>query len=409
MTRFVALLPLLLASGCATLPTRSSDIPRAAVELAFDRNGETGAAARGLADPGTGRIVTPDDPVRIASISKLVVAIGVMRLVEQGTLALDDDVSTRLGWPLRNPAFPDRPVTLRMLLSHTGSVRDQGDNYALPLDGSVRIAMADARSWDPLHAPGAGYFTYSNMNFPIVASVMERATGERFDRLMKRLVLHPLRLDACYNWAACSDAAIARAVELDRPDGKPRKDDLHGRRPACPVGPATDGSCDLTRWRAGDNGAMFAPQGGLRISARDLARVGRLLLNDGALDGVRLLTPASVAILIGPDWSFDGSNGDTDQGFACRYGLAVQTLATRHPGCGDDPGGDGIPRVGHAGEAYGLRSGLWLDRARGTGIVYYVTGLGNHEQLGSGGFFRAEEAAFRAATALSRHESLSRH
>ena len=408
MKRLVPMIMLLL-SGCATAPTLSSDRPRAAVEVAFDRIGETGAAARGLADPATGRMVTPDDPVRIASVSKLVVAIGVMRLVEQGQLALDDDVSAKLGWPLRNPAFPDRPVTLRMLLSHTGSVRDQGDNYALPLDGSVRTAMADPKSWDPVHAPGTRYFAYSNLNFPIVASVMERATGERFDRLMKRLVLDPLKLDACYNWASCSDSAVARAVELDHADGKPRKDDLHGQRPACPVGPATDGSCDLSRWRAGENGAMFGPQGGLRISARDLARVGRLLLNDGTLDGVRLLTPASVDTLIRPEWTFNGSNGDTDQGFACRYALAVQTLATHYPGCGDDPGGDGIARVGHAGEAYGLRSGLWIDRARGTGIAYYVTGLGEHEKLGSGGFYVSEEAAFRAAVALSHGESLPHH
>ena len=402
MIRLVAL-ALLMLGGCATIPPR--DHARAEVEIAFDREGETGAAARGIADPASSRLVTPDDPVRVASVSKLVVAIGVMRLVEAGTLSLDQDVGAKLGWPLRNPAFPDRAVTLRMLLSHTASVRDQGDNYALPLDGSVRAAMADPASWDPKHGPGDTYYSYSNMNFPIVASVMEAATGERFDRLMKRLVLDPLRLDACYNWPSCSDATLARAVELDGPDGKPLKDDLHGQRPACPVSAPKIGPCDLARWRAGVNGAIFSPQGGLRISPRDLARVGRMLLRGGELVGTRLLTPASVDLLATPVWSYDGRNGDTDGGFACRYGLAVQTLATHKPGCGDDPGGDGVPRVGHAGEAYGLRSGLWIDRARGTGIAYYVTGLAEHPTPGSGGFFAAEEAAFRRALRLSQ----SRH
>ena len=90
-----------------------------------------------------------------------------------------------------------------------------------------------------------------------------------------------MKLDACYNWPTCSDAAIARAVELDCSRGKPLKDDLHGARPACPVFVKDGEPCDLSRWHLGENGSLFAPQGGLRISARGLARVGRMLLNDG--------------------------------------------------------------------------------------------------------------------------------
>jgi hypothetical protein len=59
----------------------------------------------------------------------------------------------------------------------------------------------------------------------------------------------------------------------------------------------------------------------------------------------------------------------------CRYGLAVQTLATPRDGCRDDPFGDGVDRVGHAGAAYGLLSGLWVDREAGTGVTYFVTGM----------------------------------
>ena len=81
--------------------------PVGAARIAFDRNGETSVVVAGLADRATGRKLTADDPVRVASISKLVVAIGVMRLVEAGTLDLDADVSDTLGWRLRNPAFPD--------------------------------------------------------------------------------------------------------------------------------------------------------------------------------------------------------------------------------------------------------------------------------------------------------------
>ena len=67
--------------------------PVAAVRVTFDARQVTSTKADGLADIATGRRVTADDPVRVASISKLVTAIGVMRLVEQHQLDLDADVS----------------------------------------------------------------------------------------------------------------------------------------------------------------------------------------------------------------------------------------------------------------------------------------------------------------------------
>ena len=372
---------LLVLAGLA--PLASATGPVAQVRVAFDRQAITATAAAGLADVATGRQVGADDPVRVASISKLVVAIGVLRLVEAGALDLEADVSTALGWELRNPAFPDTAITLRMLLSHTSSLTDEAGYWQVPLDGQLRQLLADPRAWDRAHAPGT-FFRYTNLNFPLVASLMERASGERFDRLMQRLVLQPLALDACFGWATCSQAAIDRAVVLyEAPGGAPVNDDLHGRPPACPVQRARDGGCDLAAWTPGANGGLFSPQGGLRISANGLARIGRLLLGDGEVDGVRLLTPESVRAMIGPEWSWKDGNGLTLEeddpirtrgGFTCRYGLAVQTLASGLPGCGDDPFGDGVQRIGHSGNAYGLLAGLWVDRKTGTGVVYFSTG-----------------------------------
>ncbi|MBA3666752.1 MAG: beta-lactamase family protein [Sphingomonas sp.] len=396
--RSLALLTLLL-TACATVTAPKRDGVRVAVS--FDVAGERGASAEGIADPASGRRVTPDDPVRIASISKLVVAIGVMRLVEQGRLDLDRPVGDWLGYQVENPAFRGQKVTLRQLLGHTSSLRDHDDQYAIPLGGSLRAVLADSASWDPAHGPHAAYFAYANMNFPVVASVMERATGERFDRLMQRLVILPMRLDACFNWPTCTDARVARAIELDQ-DGKPVKDDLHGRRPACPVQPAADGSCELDRWHAGDNGSLFAPQGGLRISARDLARVGRMLLGQGTIDGARILTPASVAAMIGPAWRYDGRNGSNDgesEG-VCAYGLAIHHLASGAPGCADDPEGKNRRWIGHSGDAYGLRSGLWIDRDRGVGVAYFTTGLPADPRRGRSAFTAAEEEAFHRAVNL---------
>ncbi|MGN6155448.1 MAG: serine hydrolase domain-containing protein [Sphingomicrobium sp.] len=398
MKRALPLLASLAVAGCTSI--QLPPVPKAEAGVAFDRNGEIGTFADGVADPQNGRLVTPDDPVRVASISKLVVAIGVMKLVEAGRLDLDGDVSQWLGWSLRNPAFPDRPVTLRELLSHTSSVRDHDDQYAMPLGDSVQAAMADPKSWDLKHGPGEGYFTYSNMNFPIVGSIVERVTGERFDVWMRRNVLDPMKIDACYNWPTCSDQAVARAVELDTPDGKPVKDDLHGRRPDCAVYVSEGQPCDLTLWKLGENGSLFAPQGGLRISVRGLERVGRMLLDGGTLDGVRILSPQSVERLFAPVWRYDGRNGNTEHGFYCTYGLATQTIPTPVAGCKDDPVGDGVVRIGHAGDAYGLRAGLWLDRSRGRGVAFFVTGLGDSPPLGRSAFRDEEEKAFRRSIAL---------
>lgn len=388
------------APGAAAAHTGPVGIAR----VTFTRDGLLEQTAAGFADVGARRLLNVEDPVRVASISKLVVAIGVMRLVEQGKLDLDADVSQQLGWTLRHPGWPDTPITLRLLLSHRAGLTDRAGYWQVPLGDRFRDILADPKAWDAEHAPGT-FWRYANVGFPLVAAVMERATGERFDRLMDRLVLKPLYLSACYNWAACDDANVARGVVLYS-DGKPVRDDNHGARPACAVTPAADGSCDLKRWRAGENGALFSPQGGLRISAVGLARIGRLLLGDGSVDGIRLLTPESVVTLTTPVWTYQGGNGvpyeEDDsgaapaKGFTCRYGLAVQTLATSNPDCGDDPFGDGVARIGHAGEAYGVLSGLWVDRASGTGIAYFVTGMDHAPRGRRSSFSAIEEAMTRS-------------
>ena len=370
--------------------------PAASARVAFDRHGEISVQTSGLADVAAGRKVTADDPVRIASISKLVTAIGVMRLVERHRLDLDADVSDLLGYKFRNPAFPDTPITLRLLLSHRSSLTD-GIDYVLPLDADIHDVLQDPKVWDSQHAPGT-FFRYTNLNFPVVATIMERATGQRFDRLMHDLVLAPLKLDACYNLTTCSDAAVSRIVVQYR-KGVVTRDDNHGKRPACPVTPAKDGSCNLDAYKPGTNGAIFSPQGGLYISARDLAKVGRMLLNDGKVDGKPFLTAASIAALRTPLWIFDGSNGDTGEdpadhhmaGFICSYGIATMLLATPVQGCHDDPFGDGRRHLGHAGNAYGLRSGLWIDPKAGNGVAYFATDVSLEEKPQRSAYTRTEE------------------
>lgn len=345
---------------------------RAQVAVLFDAQGRIDVriaeGPRSKADP---RTVTADDPARVASVSKLVVALGVMRLVEAGTLDLDADVSRYLGWRLRHPGHPGTPITLAQLLGHRSGISGEFD-YLLPLDADLAAKLAEPGAFDADRAPG-GAFSYSNLNYPIIAAAMEGATGERFDRLIHRLVFAPLRLDACFNWTMCSPAKVARAVALYRHGGEVALDENGGKPPECPVLRASDGGCDLGAYRLARHGAAFSPQGGMRISAADLARIGVMLLRRGK----GFLRPASIARL---ERQLPAApvRGEGAGGLYCSFGLGVHATggpALRRPGCRADLFGDGRLRLGHAGDAYGLRSGLWIDRKAGRGIAYFVTAV----------------------------------
>jgi CubicO group peptidase (beta-lactamase class C family) len=370
----------------------------ATVAVRFDRTTITPVLAEGEADRATHRAVTADDPVRIASISKLVTALGVLRLVDAAKLSLDRDVSDYLGYPVRNPAFPDKIITLRLLMSHQSSLLDGDDLYLMPVGVALRDRLADPRVWDAKHAPGSGWFRYTNLNFPVIGSVLERVTGERFDVLMSRLVLKPLQLDACFNWGAgCSATAYRRAVVLYRASGEVARDDLRGVPPVCAVYLGDGTSCNLSAYRLGDNGALFSPQGGLRISMRDLAKIGQLL----ARRGKGFLSAKGYTALTRLEWRFDGSNGLGEDGeasgFFCAYGLALHTLGGQQPGCKDDPFGDGVVRMGHSGDAYGLRAGLWWDPVSGAGIAYFTSAVAPDAPLGRSAFSAIEEAVVERA------------
>ncbi|MBT2187895.1 serine hydrolase domain-containing protein [Sphingobium nicotianae] len=386
----------LLFDGLTATVADAQDTDAASGWAAFDQTHVIARGAQGLADRASGRKARASNPVRVASISKLAVAMAVMRLVERGRLDLDRDVSIYLGWHLRHPGFPDQPISLRHLLSHTAGVRD-GIEYTLPLDADLEVEMKRPEAWDMAHGPAAGYFTYANLNFPIVAAVLESVTGKRFDAVMASEVFGPLKLDACYNWTTCSMRAVRRAVVLYRADGSIARDDLRGERPVCVATPARDGSCDVATYRLGHQGAFFGPQGGMRISPPGLARLGQVLM--GAVPG--FLSPASLAEMTRPQWRYDGSNGDTLKGYHCAYGLAV--MFTAFPGapagCRDDPFGDGVMRIGHSGEAYGLRSGLWLDPKTGKGVSFYVTAMPDDAPTGRSAFTAAEEAMMARAGA----------
>jgi CubicO group peptidase (beta-lactamase class C family) len=332
---------------------------------------------------------------RIASVSKLVTTLGLMRLVEAGKVALDRDVSAYLGFPLFNPQFPAVPVTLRMLLNHTSSLRDDA-GYAFPLSVALRDVITPAM-WSPRAVPGT-YFTYCNLGFGLIGTIMERVTGERFDRLMQRLVLAPLGLRGGYNVAELSPFELANLATLYR---KRTVDtevwDLQGPWIA-QVDAAPTPLPGIATYVPGANATPFSPTGGLRTSARDLGVVMQMLMNGGVHRGSRILQPGTLRTMFTRTWTDDGSNGDTMHGFYRAWGLGNQQFAG-HALVADG----GFNAVGHLGDAYGLRAIFAADLVRRNGMVVLIGGTGADPATQPGRYSALARCEEKIVTALYRH------
>jgi CubicO group peptidase (beta-lactamase class C family) len=352
-------------------------------------------------DAGKSLPVTPATLFKVASVSKLVTAMGAMRLVEQGKLDLDADISRYLGFKLRNPHFPDAPITTRMLLSHTSSLRD-GGGYTFAFGPSLQSILDPAganygtgaqwagASLDSDRAPGK-YFNYVNLNWGVLGTVMEAASGQRFDRYMKSAVLAPLGIAGHFNAEELTPDEIANLAVLYRKRSGETAWDAHGPWVAQTddfkgqVPPPRKG---LDRYVPGTNAIPFSPQSGLRVSAAGLARLMRLLLNGGELDGVRLLQTGTVSAMLQEQWRYDGSrrNGDNYHGLFNAWGLGVQRFLDQGaPGHGDRlVAQGGLSGYGHLGFAYGLNAAFIFDPARHIGLIYIIGGVGTDPERASG-------------------------
>ncbi len=382
-------------SACATTP--ETDPLPATVVVAFDRDSVTPLIVEGIADRETGRPVEANDPVRIASISKLIMALATLRLVDEGKINLDADVSDYLGWEVRSPNFPDAKVTLAQLLMHKSGLRDRA-GYVIPLGENLEEKLAERKAWYADAPPGDAPFEYANLGSPVVATALEAATGERYDVIVERTVFSPLGAAGCLNWTRCGEEQLARAVVLYRDSGEVARDNADGLPPNCTIPVAEDFECNLEDYVPGTNASIFSPQGGVRIGMVDLAKIGQEYLksvNDNFLSEDTTT-----------DLFFSIFEKHEDQDFFCSYGLALQAIDNSNGRCQDNLFPDGRIRIGHAGEAYGLRSGLWMDVRAGTGIAYFTTAVPPRQSAeDEGGFDPREIALMERAQALLAQQS----
>ena len=339
--------------------------------------------------------VTSTTQYRIASVSKAVVATACTRLAESGELTYDEPVDTWLGWPLVHPSHPEVPVTVGDLLSHRSGLQD-GTGYSsflsatyaagpdAPPIADLVVETGDAYTSDMWHssAPGS-YFQYANVNYGVLATVLEAATGVRFDALMDSLVLHPLGISGSFNVGTLPDLGEVATLYRNQGGWTPQADDFLNNPPV---------GWDFSSYVPGTNGLVFAPQGGLRISTEELARIAAVW-EDGEWNGVQLLSAQGLSALQEPVWTTDGSNGNTYYGLFNSWSLGLHR-ANLHPG--DAFYADQTPFIGHPGEAYGLISDLYLEPATGWGFAFATNGAWSGYSFGQTSWYAVEEAIHQA-------------
>jgi CubicO group peptidase (beta-lactamase class C family) len=328
--------------------------------------------------------VTSESRFRVASISKIFTAAGYMKLVEEGKINLDEDVSRYLGFTLRNPNYPNKPITSRMLLSHTSSIRDYPTPY-VPFKSNVKSFFTSADCWTRGKAPGS-YFSYCNLNFVLLATITEKVSGQRFDKYITKNVLKPLDIKGSFNLRDFSSADLQKMGTLYRKT-KGESGRYYAQIDDRPI--ELPSASLLSSYRPGTNAGIFSPQGGLRISPEELAHMLEMLLNQGKYKGREILKPATVQLMEKPVWKYNPAqpNGNIENDAIESYGLPLQYFS----GSGSTkpaPNRPDFDLVGHLGEAYGFIGGLMWQPGTKNGFIFLQNGFATDYKHNKGRYSR---------------------
>ncbi len=363
--------------------------------------------------------VTRQSRFRVASVSKMFTVFAILQLVEQGKISLDDDAGELLGFELRNPNQPREKISVRMLASHTSSLRDR-KIYSLPPEMSIReLFQPNGEFWEDGNYFASQdekvgeFFSYCNLNYGVLGTIVEAVTGKRFDIWQRENILRQLDTKADYLPANLSATEFERLGALYRKknssgvwdefgDWHAQLDDFGGIQPAKdtvalqnPYAENFCRVCSLKNYRFGTNATFFSPQGGLRISFDELAHALEMLLNDGIFRGRKVLSRRSLEMMFKPYWTFNpqNPNGDTCSGTFPTYGLGTHSVACQN---------FSRTLLGHLGDAFGMLSGIFFVPKTKSGFVYMLNGQAidpesDPRSKGSfAGLFIWEEKLFKA-------------
>jgi methyl acetate hydrolase len=253
--------------------------------MATDREGAFYRGAFGVADAETACPMAADSLFRIASMTKPITSVAALQLAEAGRLRLDDPVERHLPafagiqvLESLDPATGDytvrparNPVTVRHLMTHCSGL---GYAFTSPVVRDFKPRPGDEFPVGPLlFEPGEGWLYGTSTDW--LGRVIEAVSGAPLDEFLRRNILDPLAMiDTSYSVPPEQEARLVAA---------------HRRL-----------GDDTIAKEANQPPPAFSPPaggGGLTSTAADYTRFTRMLLNDGALDGVRILAPETVELM----------------------------------------------------------------------------------------------------------------
>lgn len=253
-----------------------------AVTLVIKKNNVVSFEAVGYRDLENKTRITTDTIFDIRSMTKPVTAIGVMILMEEGRLALNDPVEMYLP-EFRNSAFKDergtRPITIRQLLTHTAGL----PLYKLPVSDEIAIkrnqTLAEYVSFlskqTPEYEPGTRH-RYSSGGFAILGRIIEVVSGVPFEQFIAQRVFVPLGMkDSSFFYPIAKQSRVASIYRMQ--NGK------------------------LSKWEELMRYSRVArypgPEFGMYSTASDLAALSQMMLNGGVYKGRRILSRLSVQVM----------------------------------------------------------------------------------------------------------------
>jgi len=349
-----------------------------AVTLVARKGGQAHVRAYGMADRDSGSPMRPDAIFRIASMTKPVTSVAVMMLYEAGRFKLSDPVGQYLPalasldvltggddgsvGSSRVPAR--RPVTIRHLLTHTSGIgyrflgdlgasatqrvlselyRDAGIADGLAEhDGTVEGLVTALGQLPLLHEPGAA-FSYG-LSTDVLGRLVEVLSGTTFDKFLRTRLLAPLGMHDTYFYIP--DGKVDRLASLYAPNAAGGLDE---------VGGTVEGAHLIysATYSTGEPRTNFSGGAGLSSTVHDYARFLQMLLNGGALDGVRILSPITVDLMT-TDHIGDIPTGSVVQPGSGGFGLGFAIRGR--------PGADG--EIGSEGAYYWsgfFNTTFWVD------------------------------------------------
>ncbi len=313
---------------------------------------------------------TTDTIYVLASVTKTITGTALMQLYDQGLFDLDDDVNLYLPFDLRNPNFPDDPITVRMLLSHTSSLNtnNQLQYYWLNFSDDPPFDIFpdpflkeflvpggryyDDTVWSTKHRPGE-YAMYANVGFDLISYLVELISGEPFLDYCDTHLFAPLEMyNTSFNLSRLPIEQVA--IPYQRIIGK-----------YFMINELTfifgNNTPPEKYWRG-----RFYPAGCLYSTVSDLSHFLIAHMNGGIYHGTRILKNETVALMheIQPDNNIG-------------YGLAwMRTVVNLR-----------LVASGHAGDLPGTDTWMLYNQTQDIGIIYFANGNPEYGRLPLRGSF----------------------